>query len=154
MGVDAYNGDGVVRFQFVNLISLEFLMTTSFRLTPSMHLRRPQDFELAYKTGERGGDAHLLVFAFANGLPQTRVGLSVSKKHGSAVRRNLKRRRLKEAFRLLKHELPQGLDLILIPRQRDDSTLRDFQASLKALAIRLARKLARAGQPPLGEGGS
>ena len=129
-------------------------MTTSFRLTPSMHMRRPQDFELAYKTGERAGDAHLLVFAFINRLPQTRVGLSVSKKHGSAVRRNLKRRRLKEAFRLLKHELPQGLDLILIPRQRDDSTLRDFQTSLKALAVRLARKLARAAQPPLDEGGA
>ena len=95
---------GVVLFQIANLISLEVLMTTSFRLTPSMHMRRPQDFELAYKTGERAGDAHLLVFAFVNRLPQTRVGLSVSKKHGSAVRRNLKRRRLKEAFRLLKHE--------------------------------------------------
>jgi ribonuclease P protein component len=129
-------------------------MTTSFRLTPSMHLRRPQDFEMAYKTGERAGDAHLLVFAFTNGLSQTRVGLSVSKKHGSAVRRNLKRRRLKEAFRLLNHELPQGLDLILIPRQRDDSTLRDFQTSLKALAVRLARKLAREARPPLDEGGA
>ena len=122
-------------------------MTTSFRLTPSMHMRRPQDFELAYKTGERAGDAHLLVFAFINRLPQTRVGLSVSKKHGSAVRRNVKRRRLREAFRLLQHDIPKGMDLILIPRQREDSTLADFQASLKSIANRLARKLFRPSQP-------
>lgn len=134
-------------FQIANLISLEVLMTTSFRLTPSMHLRRPQDFERVYGAGERAGDGHLLVFAFRNKLDVSRAGLSVSKKHGSAVRRNVKRRRLREAFRLLQHDIPKGMDLILIPRQRDDSTLADFQASLKSIANRLARKLFRPSQP-------
>ena len=122
-------------------------MTTSFRLTPQMHLRRPQDFERVYGAGERAGDGHLLIFAFRNNLEISRAGLSVSKKHGSAVRRNVKRRRLREAFRLLQHDIPKGMDLILIPRQRDDSTLTDFQDSVKSIASRLARRLFRSPQP-------
>ena len=108
-----------------------------------MHLRSSRDFVRIYADGQRAGDDHLLIFATANDLNVNRLGLSVSRKHGSAVHRNVKRRRLKEAFRLLQHELPSGLDLILIPRQRDDSTLVDYQASIKTLVPRLARRLQR-----------
>jgi ribonuclease P protein component len=116
-------------------------MKRSFRLLPSHHLRRPQDFQQIYDRGQRAGDAHLLAFALPNALPYCRLGLSVSKKHGTAVWRNLKRRRLKEAYRILQHDLPVGLDLVLVPRQRDDSTLQDYCKSLLALTGRLARKL-------------
>jgi ribonuclease P protein component len=122
-------------------------MKRSFRWLPSHHLRRPQDFQQVYDRGQRAGDAHLLAFALANGLPHCRLGLSVSRKHGTAVLRNLKRRRLKEAYRLLQHDLPVGLDLVLVPRQRDDSTLADYCKSLLALARRLARKLSVSGPP-------
>ena len=108
-----------------------------------MHLRRSQDFERVYDSGVRSGDDHLLVFVFRNELNILRAGVSVSRKHGSAVHRNVKRRRLKEAFRLLQHELPSGLDLILIPRQRDDSSLVDYQTSIQNLVPRLARRLQR-----------
>lgn len=108
-----------------------------------MHLRRPQDFERVYESGVRSGDDHLLIYVHKNDLNVLRAGVSVSRKHGSAVHRNIKRRRLKEAFRLLQHELPHGLDLILIPRQRDDSGLTDYQASIRNLVPRLARRLKR-----------
>ena len=108
-----------------------------------MHLRRAQDFERVYGSGVRSGDDHLLIFVHSNDLNVIRAGVSVSRKHGSAVHRNVKRRRLKEAFRLLQHELPSGLDLILIPRQRDDSGLADYKASIKTLVPRLARRLQR-----------
>ena len=108
-----------------------------------MHLRRAQDFERVYGSGVRSGDDHLLIFVHSNDLNVIRAGVSVSRKHGSAVHRNVKRRRLKEAFRLLQHELPSGLDLILIPRQRDDSALVDYKASIRTLVPRLARRLQR-----------
>lgn len=114
---------------------------TGFRFTPEMHLRRSEDFERVYGSGVRSGDDHLLVYLHRNTLDVSRVGLSVSRKHGSAVHRNVKRRRLKEAFRLLQHELPCGVDLILIPRQRDDSELSDYLVSMKSLVTRLARRL-------------
>ena len=126
-------------------------MKLRFRFIPSMHLRRPQDIERIYDSGLKAGDSHLLIFAMRNGLAETRMARSVSRKHGCAVRRNLKRRRLREAFRLTQHQLPAGLDLILIPRQRDDSTLKDFQRSLKTLVERLEKRLHR-GDDPADEG--
>ncbi len=128
-------------------------MVTEFLFPKRMHLRRPKDFERVYGAGVRAGDAHLLIFVAPNKLGETRLGLSVSKKHGSAVHRNLKRRRLKEVFRLLQHEIPKGLDLIIVPRQRDDSSLSDFQESMRALVMRLSRRISRGSQPSQEDGG-
>lgn len=113
-----------------------------------MHLRSVQDFDRIYAAGHRAGNDHLLIFATANSLPVNRLGLSVSRKHGSAVCRNLKRRRIREAFRLLQHDLPQSYDLIVVPRQRDDSTLQDFRNSLRTLIRQLARRMAEAVTDP------
>lgn len=122
-------------------------MTSNLRFSKNLHLRSPQDFERVYDGGHRSGDAHLLVFALKNELPHSRIGLSISKKHGGAVQRNLKRRRLREAFRQQQHKLPSGVDFIFIPRQRDDSTLGDFQKSMAALTARLVRQLSRTESP-------
>ena len=117
-----------------------------------MHLRSPQDFERIYGDGQRAGDDHLLMFATANDLNVNRLGLSVSRKHGSAVYRNVKRRRIREAFRCLQHDLPQCFDLIAVPRQRDDSTLQDYRNSLRTLIRRLSKRIAPASETPPGDG--
>ncbi len=110
----------------------------------SMHLRSSRDFERIYADGQRVGDDHLLIFATANVLNVNRLGLSVSRKHGSAVHRNVKRRRIREAFRCLQHEIPNSFDLIAVPRQRDDSTLQDYRNSLRTLIRKLAKRISSA----------
>jgi ribonuclease P protein component len=119
------------------------------RFQQDQRLRSRTDFERVYDGGQRAGDNVLLVFALPNALGKTRIGLSVSRKHGNAVRRAQLKRRMREAFRLLQHELPAQLDLILIPRQGGPDTLAAFQDSLG----RLTRKLARRLEPPTGSGG-
>lgn len=114
-----------------------------FRFTPDQRLRSRLDFERVYEKGQRAGDHVLLVFALPNAEGPTRLGLSVSRKHGHAVRRAFLKRRMREAFRLGQHDLPGGLDLILIPRQGGPDTLAAFQESL----LRLTRKLARRFEP-------
>ncbi|NOX55843.1 MAG: ribonuclease P protein component [Planctomycetes bacterium] len=114
-----------------------------YRLPRKARLRKTDEFQQVYKGGQRAGDGHLLVFAAPNTLGWTRVGVSVSRKHGKAVRRNRLKRLLREAFRLSQHELPSGLDLILIPRQCEQPRLIDYQRSLKRLAWRLARRIRR-----------
>lgn len=103
-------------------------------------LKKPAEFEVTYALKHKAGDQHLLVFARSNQLELTRIGLSVSRKQGNAVRRNRLKRLLREAFRLSQHKLPSGLDLILIPRIGTKTTLHEYQRSLKFLVTRLARK--------------
>lgn len=106
-------------------------------------MRSSRDFERIYAAKQRAGDAHLLIFAAPNGLEHARLGLSVSRKHGGAVRRNRIKRLLREAFRLTQHELPAGLDLVLIPRLDSGATLDDYRNSLVKLAARLSRRLGK-----------
>ena len=112
-----------------------------FRLKKSMRVRSPQEFERIYAARTRAGDEHLLVFALAGATAQTRFGLSVSRKHGNAVRRARLKRLLREAFRLSQHELPAGLDLVLIPRQESETSIDQYRQSLVRLTHKLHRRL-------------
>ncbi|MCA9061207.1 MAG: ribonuclease P protein component [Planctomycetaceae bacterium] len=99
-------------------------------------LRRSADIREVFATGRKRGDDHLLLFLRPNQLTYTRIAFSVSRKHGGAVRRNLKKRRLREAFRRIQNQIPQGLDLVLVPRLRSDSTVSDYSDSLLGLTTR------------------
>lgn len=113
----------------------------TFQLTRDQRIRTTAQFRLCYDGGVRSGDNHLLVFVRPNAGSVSRLGVSVSKKHGNAVARNRKKRLLREAFRLSQHKLSPGVDFVLVPRQRSDSTLVDFTDSLVQLAGKLVRRL-------------
>jgi ribonuclease P protein component len=122
--------------------------STSRRFRPAEHLRRPSDFQRVYDRRRSVSDARIIVYGCENALPHLRLGLSVSRKYGGAVRRNRLRRLYREAFRLTKHQLPIGLDLVLIPRAPEEPKLEDLKEALVKLVGRLAAKLAKEGVPP------
>ena len=64
---------------------------------------------------------NFLVLLRPNQLPQVRLGVTVTKKIGKAVIRNRIKRYVREFFRLNKHYLPQGHDLVVIARRGADS---------------------------------
>jgi ribonuclease P protein component len=114
----------------------------NLRFPKSSHLRRPAEFKAVYGARCKAGDGYLLIFARPNGLGETRCGLSVSKKqHGIAVRRNRIKRKLREAFRQCRCDLPEGLDLILIPRRDSGAGVNEYRQSIRRLAGRLGHKL-------------
>ena len=76
-------------------------------------------------------------------MPHCRLGLSVSRKVGGAVLRNRWKRLIREAFRTGQPRLPEGLDLVVIPRKKDEPELCQIQNSLADLAGRIGRRLAR-----------
>ncbi|MCA9004188.1 MAG: ribonuclease P protein component, partial [Planctomycetaceae bacterium] len=104
-------------------------------------IRSQQDFDAIYAAKQRAGDQNLLLFAIRNGLTFTRLGVSVSKKNGNAIKRARKKRLLREAFRLIQAQLPAGLDLIAVPRPDRDGDLTGYQKSLKYLSQKLNRRL-------------
>jgi ribonuclease P protein component len=101
-------------------------------------LARERDFGRAYKEGSRAKGDLLTVIVVENGLPHSRVGLSVGKKcWSSAVKRNRVRRVFREAFRLAQGELPQGYDVVLVASTpKLEASLAPTQSEL----VHLARK--------------
>jgi ribonuclease P protein component len=79
-------------------------------------LVRRGDFDAVYRAGRRRSSAHFVVFYRANQLPQSRFGFSIKKALGGAVVRNRIRRRLREAVRCHRLELPPGWDMVIHPK--------------------------------------
>lgn len=108
-------------------------------------LKTQAHFRAVYQRGRRAAGGWLTVVALRRREPpagaaaaaKVRLGVSVSKDHGGAVRRNKLKRLLREAFRLEQHRLPPGLDLVLIPRQRKE----DFPlAALRGELVQLVQR--------------
>jgi ribonuclease P protein component len=66
------------------------------------------EFTLAFRVRSVGKDGRVF---------PPRLGLSVSRKVGKSVQRNLLKRRVREIFRLNHEKLPFGIELVLIPRK-------------------------------------
>lgn len=106
---------------------------------PHERLKDPAAFRRAFERRRSVSDAALVVHGVENGLAHARLGISVSrKKVRKATARNRLKRRLREAFRLSKPELPIGVDLVVVPRDPNLS----FDQARRSL-VRLARDAAR-----------
>jgi ribonuclease P protein component len=116
---------------------------THARFPARYRLRSAADFARVYQRRASASDDLLLVYARENGLGHARLGLSVSRKVGGAVKRNRWKRILREAFRLSREELPTGIDVVVIPRGATVPPLRGAIESLLRLARGAAAKLTR-----------
>jgi ribonuclease P protein component len=79
---------------------------------------RPAEFKRVYDRRQSAASGPLVLYAAPNELPvgRVRLGLSVSRRVGNAVVRNRWKRRLREAFRSVRHAVPAGNDYILVVR--------------------------------------
>ncbi len=88
---------------------------------------RKHDFEAVFKNGVTLASKYLVIYAKKNEFNYHRLGISVSKKIGSAVRRNKIKRLLREAMRKLGDKLSKYYDFVIIGRTASkDAKLEDF----------------------------
>lgn len=109
-----------------------------FRKCERIRLR--SDFERIYAARKSASNERLTVFVLPNGLRHARLGLSVSRRVGTAVTRNLIRRRIKEAFRLNKTKLPAGIDLLCVVKPGPAATFQQYSADLCVLSAKASAK--------------
>jgi ribonuclease P protein component len=76
-----------------------------------------REFRRVYEEGQRRSGRLATLFFRANGLPQTRLGITTPSRLGKAVLRNRIKRRVREVFRLNRLAIPGGWDIVLNPRQ-------------------------------------
>lgn len=103
-------------------------------------LRTRRDFDDVFQGGRKLVNRQLVLWYRPAAGDRSRVGLSVSRRVGDAVRRNRVKRCLRAAFRALAHELDPALDMVLIARPGQPP--RDGASAEQALA-HLLRRLRR-----------
>ncbi|MBX7490343.1 ribonuclease P protein component [Helicobacter turcicus] len=99
-------------------------------------LNTKQDFDRVYKSQKRWHNSHFILF-FREDARQRRVGFSVSKRVGNAVRRNRIKRRLRAIYRESMLDL-RGGDMVLLAKDGLDKVVyKTLQNSYKYALIRL-----------------
>lgn len=112
-----------------------------------------RDFRRVYSRGDRIRGRLVTVVALRRRSEGFRLGLSVSKDNGPAVRRNKIKRLLREAFRLERQTMPGALDLVLIPKAETRRfVLAELRAELADLIARLHARPERSQKPRRGKG--
>jgi len=104
-------------------------------------LKTNREFERVLSHGMTAADRNILVFVLPNNLAFSRIGCAVSGKWGGAVQRNRLKRIFREGFRLAKHEIQTGLDIVIVPRKDSrEMKLAGVMDSLKRLAPKAAKR--------------
>lgn len=111
-----------------------------FTFGPAQRLRQQRQFDHVFEARCSAAAFPLRVYGRPNGLSHCRLGLVVSRRVGHAVRRNRAKRMLREAFRLLQHDLPAGYDLVVIASAHDDRSPADYQRLLRRAAEQVHRQ--------------
>lgn len=114
-----------------------------FRLPRSRLIVARADYDAVYEAGRRWTAPPLVVFLRPAGphaaLPPSRLGITASRKIGSAPRRHRAKRLVREAWRHLWGELPDGWDIVV--NCRNDTP----ESTAEAVAAALRRALERLG---------
>jgi len=94
----------------------------AFSFPRAHRLVRRSDFLNCYDAGQRYFSRYFIFFVlYDRALPgQWRLGLAVTRKSGNAVWRNRIKRVVRECFRLHQRGIPQGLDIVVVPRRSMD----------------------------------
>src|SRR5687768_6360377 len=112
-------------------------MTRTYTFPRTHRLRSKLDFARVFDARVREYRGPVTLYALPNDLAHPRLGISMSRKVGTAARRNRIKRLLREAFRLHQHVLPRGYDFVVTLRPHEPMILAEYQKIMTALMLKL-----------------
>ena len=93
--------------------------------------------------GQRVSSRSFLLFGLPNAVGHARLGITVTRKIGSAVRRNRIKRLIREVFRRNRHRISAALDLVVNARPGMEArSYAELEAELLSRLDQLARRFA------------
>jgi ribonuclease P protein component len=105
-------------------------------------VRSRLDFSAVFDAKVRHSRGPLIAYAIPSEHKTSRLGLSVSRRVGTAPRRNRIKRMLREAFRLMQADFPRSYDMVIVVRPHEPMILAEYQRSLSHLMLKLHQRFA------------
>ena len=96
-------------------------------------LKKNYQYNYVYKHASSVADKNFILLYCGSNNKQSKVGFSVSKKYGKAVRRNRIRRQLKAAVSTIMPYAVGGFNAVIIPRHHEAYRFDDIVNSVRKL---------------------
>jgi len=97
-------------------------------------LKKNHEYQQVYQSGKSLANKYLVMYVIKTDKPGQRLGISTSKKVGNSVVRHRLARLIRESFRLNKHRLDEGLDIVVVARiAAKNSDYRAIESAFKHL---------------------
>ena len=114
------------------------------RLARADRLKKRYEFRRVQLSGRRIHTPHFLIVVQPNELDNTRLGITVTKKVGTAVQRNRIKRVVREVFRRNRLLFPESHDIVFIAKRNAagidyDTALGELQRATRKLRAEASR---------------
>ena len=110
-------------------------------------LNQNRDFLQLYQRGKKIASPYVIIYLRKTRRKHNRLGITVGKKVGCAVKRSRARRIIRQAYRETEHLMPVGVDLVIVALPSitglRSTQLRDYLAGSGVRRIRLYQKVSR-----------
>jgi ribonuclease P protein component len=111
-----------------------------FAYTKALRLRKRSEFVYVSTVGKKVQNRHFVAYFIPNHQQASRLGITVTKRVGTAVERNRIKRRAREAFRLNRKYVKDSLDMNVIAKTESaDLAAEDIFFSLDDLFQKIKR---------------